>query len=74
MGKIVETAGVVTRSGNLGQVIQDAMTKAVLDCLAEGISDPEIHLSAKMAAREDAKAAYLAEQEALRAKEADAAE
>lgn len=66
--KIVEATGVATLSGNLGQVIQEAMDKAVLDCLEEGISDPEVHLERKMAAREQAKAEFkAAEQAALEA-------
>lgn len=66
--EVAEGVGVATLSGNLGQIIQSAMDQAVLDCLEQGISDPEIHLAAKMEARARAKADYkAAEQAALEA-------
>jgi hypothetical protein len=38
------------------QRIAEAMNQAVRDCLEEGISDPDVHLERKLAARERERA------------------
>ena len=59
---IVSAVGAAASSVNvagkaLAAAIQAAMSQAVMDCYAEGISDPDIHRDRMMAARARIKAA-----------------
>jgi formaldehyde-activating enzyme involved in methanogenesis len=56
-GKVVAAVGLaaVGSGGSLSRDIEAAMAKAVEDCFAEGITDPEEHKIAMMAARERVK-------------------
>ncbi len=58
--KIAEAVGVVFRSKvpGLGPLLEKAMSDAVLKCLDEGITDPDVQRERMRLAREDAKAAH----------------
>lgn len=60
MGRIVEAVGVsanakLPRDRTLSQRIEAAMSQAVRDCYAEGITDPAVIRERMLAAREAAK-------------------
>jgi AICAR transformylase/IMP cyclohydrolase PurH len=42
----------------LSKAVEEAMSKAVLDCYAEGISDPAVHKERMMIARQAARTAF----------------
>lgn len=53
---IVEGVGTISISSNpLKSAIESAMIQAIVDCLAEGIRDPEVIKQRKLQAREDVK-------------------
>jgi hypothetical protein len=56
--RIVAGTGVATRTPVRGVVVEEAMSAAILQANAEGISDPEIIKERMAAAREEAKAAW----------------
>ena len=52
--KIVEAVGTIVISTNAARKsqLQAAMVKAVLDCMAEGITDPDVIRTRQLAAKE----------------------
>ena len=65
--KIVEAVGSISLSTPgvgggpvLGKLIEAAMSKAVMDCYANGIVDPEVHKVRMQEARAAAKAKFYA--------------
>lgn len=52
--KVVEGHGTIVISSNSARksAIQSAMVNAIMECLAEGISDPEIIKARQLAAKE----------------------
>lgn len=61
---VVEATGVAARSNvpGLGKIIEKAMSDAVLQASADGVTDPAEVKARMMQAREQAKAAFYAAQ------------
>jgi hypothetical protein len=59
-GRIVEAVGTATSSQHKGlaRVIEAAQVKAVEDCMAEGITDPNVIKERKQAARQRVMAEF----------------
>lgn len=60
LGEVVAvgTVAVATNEPTLGALMEDAAIKAILDCYANGITDPKTILQAKLDAFEAVKAKY----------------
>lgn len=65
--RIVEAVGTISLktpggsgSVTLGRLIEAAMSQAVLDCYAEGISDAKVHHARMLEARDRVKAEFYA--------------